>query len=390
MSRWKIYNSVIETVVKEGTVTGWANIAKEVFKREGTLYSKADVDLFRTYIKRNFNKEDSLIEETLEKVNLDKGDWSTAWIKEDGISLLVKNPKKGSKSISLETVRKDLIEELITYAPNYKVPTLKPIVGDPHLLTIDIADLHLGKLATLSETGEEYNVNIAMQRCEEAVLELLRKASGFNIKQVLFVIGNDVLHTDNVKRQTTNGTDQDTDGAWYDNYKLARELYVRIIEHLALKFEVHVVHNPSNHDYMSGYMLADSVFAWLHKHPNITWDITIKHRKYFKFGENLIGTSHGDGAKLDNLPLLMAEEAKEDWASTKYRQIFLHHLHHMKKFKFQTGSDFPGVTVEYLRSPSGTDSWHHKNGYQHAPKAIEGFIHSFFNGPVARLTHMFK
>jgi hypothetical protein len=29
--------------------------------------------------------------------------------------------------------------------------------------------------------------------------------------------------------------------------------------------------------------------------------------------------------------------------------------------------DYAGITVG-LRSPSGTDSWHHRNGYQHAPK----------------------
>jgi hypothetical protein len=47
------------------------------------------------------------------------------------------------------------------------------------------------------------------------------------------------------------------------------------------------------------------------------------------------------------------------------------------------------VNVETLRSPSGTDSWHHKAGYQHSPKAIEGFIHSKKDGQVARITHLF-
>jgi hypothetical protein len=51
--------------------------------------------------------------------------------------------------------------------------------------------------------------------------------------------------------------------------------------------------------------------------------------------------------------------------------------------------DYIGVTVEALRSPSGTDGWHHRNGYQHAPKAVEGFIHSKDHGQVSRLTHLF-
>lgn len=47
------------------------------------------------------------------------------------------------------------------------------------------------------------------------------------------------------------------------------------------------------------------------------------------------------------------------------------------------------VCVEALRSPSGTDSWHHRNGFAHAPKAIEGFIHHKEHGQVARITHLF-
>lgn len=96
----------------------------------------------------------------------------------------------------------------------------------------------------------------------------------------------------------------------------------------------------------------------------------------------MIGTTHGDGAKMQDLPLLMAHESK-DWSSVKHRYIYTHHVHH------KTAKDFAGVTVESLRSPSGTDSWHHKFGFTGAPKAVEGFIHSKDNGQVARLTHIF-
>ena len=57
---------------------------------------------------------------------------------------------------------------------------------------------------------------------------------------------------------------------------------------------------------------------------------------------------------------------------------------------FKTSKDYIGVTVESLRSPSGTDSWHHKMGYTSSNnQAIEGFIFSKYNGQVARITHLF-
>jgi hypothetical protein len=115
----------------------------------------------------------------------------------------------------------------------------------------------------------------------------------------------------------------------------------------------------------------------------MTFDFSISHRKYYKWNNSLIGTTHGDGAKWDNLPLLMAQESKEDWSTTKHRYIYTHHVHH------KTAKDFIGVTVESLRSPSSADSWHSKKGFDHAPRAIEGFLHSKEYGQIARLTHNF-
>ena len=79
----------------------------------------------------------------------------------------------------------------------------------------------------------------------------------------------------------------------------------------------------------------------------------------------------------------MAHEAKKDWGTTLHKYIYTHHVHH------KTSKDFMGVTVESLRSPSATDSWHHRNLYQHAPKAVEGFIHSKLHGQISRITHLF-
>ena len=58
-------------------------------------------------------------------------------------------------------------------------------------------------------------------------------------------------------------------------------------------------------------------------------------------------------------------------------------------FKFRSGKDFIGMTVEYLRSPSGADKWHSDKGYVGSKISIEAFIHHPTGGQVARLTHNF-
>jgi deoxycytidine triphosphate deaminase len=301
---------------------------------------------------------------------------SQYWHKSKHYSVFVKNQPK-----SYEEIRDGIIEEMRLYAPSY--PTIKrETKKDPHLLVIDPADIHIGKLCESFEVGEDYDTQIAVKRVREGVIGILSKASSFDIDKILFVIGNDVLHIDNPKRQTTAGTPQDTSGMWHSNFVIAKKLYVEIIEMLTSVADVHVTFNPSNHDFMSGFFLADSIGSWFAKSENVTFDITPSHRKYFRYFDNIIGTTHGDGAKTADLPLLMAQEAGEDWLA-KHRYVYTHHVHH------KNSKDFGSVCVESLRSPSGTDSWHHRNGYQHSPKAIEGFLHSREYGQIARLTHIF-
>lgn len=299
-----------------------------------------------------------------------KGKHFSAFVKED-------------KSLSYEQLRDDIIDAMNAHSPNYE-KVEREYKNDGHLLVIDPADVHIGKLASAFEVGEEYDNNIAVQRVREGVNGILEKSKGFNIDKILLVIGNDILHIDTPKRTTTSGTPQDTDGMWYDNFLLAKKLYVEVIETLMQVADIHITFNPSNHDYTNGFFLADALVSWFRLSENITFDCSIAHRKYFKYHNNLIGTSHGDGAKESDLGLLMANESKIEWSETKYRYFYTHHVHH------KTSKDYIGVTVESLRSPSGTDSWHHRNGYVSINnKAIEGFIHSKEYGQIARITHYF-
>lgn len=299
------------------------------------------------------------------------------WYKGKSFSIFSKTGEK-----TYEDMRDAIVSDMRKHAPKY--PKLKyKKQKNGHLLVIDPADVHFGKLATSFESGDEYTISIAKDRVLSGVQGLIDKSQGFAIDKVLFVLGNDILHIDTPRRTTTSGTPQDTDGMWFDAFLKAKETVIEVIEMLVPLAPVHVQYDPSNHDYMSGFYFADTIASWFHNAANVTFNTSISHRKYFQYGNSLIGTTHGDGAKVADLPLLMAQESGKLWADTKHRYFYIHHGHHKMK------NDHIGVTVEMLRSPSGTDSWHHRNGYQHSPKAIEGFIHCKQHGQVSRLTHIF-
>lgn len=317
------------------------------------------------------------LEKECEASGIDVKDVRHYWYKSKLFSIFAKPSTK-----SIEDLKSEIIKGMDNHSPKYpKIQRKK--VTDPHCLVIDPADIHIGKLSSEYETNDKYNSSIAVKRVKDGVRGVLDYTRPFGIDQIVLILGNDILHTDNTKRMTTSGTPQDTDGMWYDNFMTAQKLYVDIIDILIDVCDVHIIHNVSNHDYMTGWFLSQVIKTWYKDCKNVTFDVNMNHRKAFKYHKNLIGSTHGDGAKEKDLPILMAQEYPKLWSATTHRYIYDHHIHHKRS------KDYIGATIESSRSASGTDSWHHRNGYQHAPKAIEAYLHHPLNGQVARFTHIF-
>ena len=327
-----------------------------------------------------FIQRHNLFAETMGKNGFEPVEgWKHGWLKTKEASIFIRNEVNQVEEFN--RLQEGFLNLVKKHAPAY--PHFdRQYFDEPHLLVVDPCDIHIGKICSAFETGEDYTSQVAVQRVREGVSGIIRRAESFPIGQVLLVMGNDILHIDSPRRTTTSGTPQDTDGMWYDNFMHAKQLAVEVVEMLLTVANVHVVFNPSNHDFMTGFFLLDSVASWFRNTDQVTFDRDMKHRKYYRWHDNLIGTTHGDGAKQADLPLLMAQEAGSDWL-VKHRYIYGHHVHH------KSGKDYGSVSFETMRSPSATDGWHHRNGYQHAPKAIEGFVHHPMHGQVSRLTYIF-
>lgn len=384
ISKWNDYDDQIREILKEDSVS--TEIAKIILNSPNGSILNPQVKLLGSYIRRHKKRLLDTHEGVYNATNdLDVPNTSVKhlWLKDKHKSIFVKNPDYVEQTENdFEQLKIDLLKELQNYVPKYQ--TIKRIENNENkrLFIFDPADIHIGKLCSSFEVGETYNNQIAVKRVLNGCKGILNEINTNSIDKILFVIGNDILHIDNAKRTTTSGTPQDTDGMWHTNFLIAKQLYVDIIEILMSVADVHVVYNPSNHDYTNGFFLAQVIETHFKDCENVTFDTTISHRKYFVYGKNLIGTTHGDGAKMQDLPMLMANESK-DWSNCKHRYIYTHHLHH------KVSKDFMSVCVETLRSPSGTDSWHHRNGYEHAPKAVEGYIHDKEHGQVQRITFVF-
>src|SRR3546814_9910953 len=99
-------------------------------------------------------------------------------------------------------------------------------------------------------------------------------------------------------------------------------------------------------------MLSICLAARFHDNPRVTIDDSASSYFYFRFGTTLIGSTHGDGAKLVDLPLIIARDVKEDWAASDYRVWHCGHFH---------PDQVKGLvvcTVETNRTVATTDAWH--------------------------------
>jgi len=329
------------------------------------------------------------------------------WLKNGSISAYIKVP--GSDEVTFDELRQAFIEDLKKFAPVY--PTIKrSSIDDPHLLIVDPADLHFGKYSTVSETGEETSTSVTKKRFSEGIDGLIDKVKGYKFDKIIYVGGNDIAHVDNPFNTTTKGTRQDVDGLWYESYLVGKQSTIEALDKLLTIADVHFVFCPSNHDYITGFFLADAISSHYANNKNITFDVTPMHRKYIQYGKSLIGFTHADGAKEGDLPDLMKREAKQAYSISKYNYWLCHHIHHKitnaykGTTKVKLEKDHRDVTVintglsliaedychvEYVRTLTGTDSWHAKYGFLHAPKAMEAFIFHPLYGQVNRISHLF-
>ena len=174
------------------------------------------------HFKSKIEGHEALQEET-SKVGIPIEDVKHYWYKGEHFSIFAKN-----KEIGFEEIKNEIIESVMAHAPKY--PKIAyPKYKDAHLFVISPADVHINKLCSAFETGDEYTIQIAVERVKEGVISLLSKVQPYNIDKVLFIMGNDILHTDNAKSTTTSGTFQDTQVMWYDAFMIAKRLIIDVI-----------------------------------------------------------------------------------------------------------------------------------------------------------------
>jgi UDP-2,3-diacylglucosamine pyrophosphatase LpxH len=197
----------------------------------------------------------------------------------------------------------------------------------------------------------------ATETVKRALSDAITRSSGYPIEKIIFVMGSDALHTDTAGYTTTKGTQQVTDGSsWAEAFKAAQAAYTHCIASLAPIAPVHCVHVSGNHDELMSWALSQTIQATFSKAKTITFDVDDTPRKYVRFGNSMMCFTHGDKIKPADIPMIVSHEAADMWGQTTYRHVYMGHLHHRIKWKYESIKEYPGLVLEWLRSPKPTDS----------------------------------
>lgn len=274
-----------------------------------------------------------------------------------------------AKPIQTKINTSDVAEALA----NIKTPKLAEYkyLSSGKMLVVPIMDAHFGLLAWKDETGNShYDLGIAEATFKYVIKNILAKAKG-NYDKILFPIGQDLYHVDTTDNTTTAGTHMDSDGRWPKIFSKGLECQIWAIEQLRQYGPVEVFRVPGNHDEMLSYCATEAIAQRYRECDNVTVDGKYPNpspRKYVRYGNNLIGFSHGADESKSRLEKVMQVESG-DWSDTLFREFHLGHLHHEKVW--ESG----GILFRRISSMTPVSSWMNKKAMVGNVRKAQAFIY---------------
>lgn len=281
-----------------------------------------------------------------------------------------------------ETLAREAIEEwvgwLVQDAKGLLPPTPAPALCDDEILSVyPMGDPHFGMYAWGRETGQPFDLEIAERLTRAAIDRVV--ASAPSSKQALILELGDFFHADNNTARTPgHGNQLDVDSRWQKVMQVGLRSMVYVIQRTLEKHKEVVVRIvQGNHDPHSSVALALALDAYFYCEPRVKVDLSPAPYWYFRFGNVLIGVTHGDLCKTDKLPGIMACDEPQAWGATSHRYFYHGHIHH------DSVKELPGCMIESFRTLAAKDAWHNASGYR-AGRDMKVIIHHKQFGEVER------
>lgn len=233
-------------------------------------------------------------------------------------------------------------------------------------------DPHFGMRAWADETGgANFDLTIAADEFKTAVSHLIELAP--TSEHGMFIDVGDTTHADSRKNVTPqSGNLLDIDSRYQKVVRVTAGIYRFVIDALLRKHKtVDVIVAPGNHSPDTAGWLSFCLSLVYENEPRVRVNLSPSYYLYHRFGNVLIGVTHGDkAAKFRDLAEIMAADRAKDWGETKHRYWFTGHIHHEKE------QEFRGCVVRSLNTLAPADSWNAEQGYRSRRQMTRFDMHS--------------
>lgn len=337
--------------------------------------NKALIRILKTARKRGYSPEHDMIHDVPDGYSVSgistlygaDGNVKSQWVKS-------KNTDRTLRE-KIDLVIDELLDDVRGKSKKIELPENN---DENTICVYPLADMHIGMYAWLEETMNDYDCDIAEDIIMKAFERLVLSAPKSETALILGL--GDWFHADTVDNQTLKSNNAlDVDTRWQRVFRIGVRIKKQCIELALSKHKnVNVIVSNGNHDKHTSYAMTLIMQAYFNNNDRVNIDASASPFKYFVFGENLIGVTHGL-IKPAILPGIMANDMAKSWGNTKYRTWYIGHKHHTEI------KEYPGCVVEMFRTLAGKDSWHFENGYRSNRDIQRIVLHRYF-GEIERST----
>jgi hypothetical protein len=277
----------------------------------------------------------------------------------DGTTVVQWSSWEPERVAQWEATKAAIVEHVNTYVKPSPAPPA-PVVDwiEDQLSVYNLGDPHIGMMAWAAEVGESFDLKIAERELCKC-FELLVDRAPRTRRAIIANLGDFWHAQDDSQRTPRGGNKLDVDGRSGKVGRVGLAIVRTLIDSALLKHAaVEFRSLPGNHDPNSAFWLPEVMRAAYLGNERVTVHDAFAPYQYDRFGSTLLAWCHGDGAKLDALPGLMATDVPELWGATEHRYWNVGHVHHWSE------KELPGVVVTTHRTLAGRDAWHHHSGYR--------------------------
>lgn len=261
----------------------------------------------------------------------------------------------------------EMVEGLSEEIPSYKAGALDiAALSEDIIPWFQIGDAHLGMVSYMMETGQNFDLDVAVREIRQAFRMLLEKSPA--AKRCVINDLGDFTHYENFTAETERGKHRlDADTRFPKMIRVYTRLWRELIELALEKYEtVDVIINQGNHSRTNDIWASEYsiLFAELiEARYGETGRVNVLNNDSvflgYLMGETFVMTHHSDKCSGEKLVDVMFRDFFEAVKQARHLYIDTGHIHH-KNVKKERGV----VLVQSWNNLAPNDKHHHDAGYR--------------------------